>query len=472
VRAMLLLLACSGAPEPTLGSGEPARLAERPAEATPQGPSRGEKNPPIPADNPAWEDDRSGFRPNHFFYGERSWADVRMRVAGQIAQVERDRARLTAMSGDPDVAGTIYTELAERLRALDLGGSEVASGVRDRLVAAADRDGRLLQGIASGSIPEDLRSLEGGISGLRGRLLHWSLDLAHRPNAEETRAWVVAHAAIVTKRPELKIDGFEDFDDRHQLRLRIFDAYLDGVDPIGFSDPWGYWEDREIQRQLEALLQVARMVAPLKAEGGQLKGEIPPLKATRWWQRPSVVASHLVATGHSAGFTVAGLGSLPTGDSLIDVTGEPGPMAIGKLVRLGLDDAAHAEWLRLESAALNQALIIDPSTVPGRLRKTTAALDAHGHGSRYYNIKAARNETVRHLARKRQFLVARDVLLTHRPLHHQDWACPNREGILLAIEGRLLASAGDARAAGVLGRARQAAETFLTDVDRAEAAGR
>ncbi len=470
--SLLLILACSGSPEPETVLVEAAAPVEQSGEVIPQGPTVGEKNPPIPADNPAWKDDRPGFRPNFFFYGERSWADVRMRVVGQIAMVERDRARLAAMSGEPKRAGAIYHQLAQRLRTVDLSGSPVASGMRDQLVLAAERDGRLLQGVGSGSIPEDLRVLSGTLFGLRAQLLHWSLAVAHRPGPEETRAWVVAHKALVTSRPDLKLDGFVDFDDRHKLRDRLLEAYLDSVDPIGFSDPWGYWEDREILRQSEALLRVAEMVAPLKAEGKRLKGEIPSLKAVGWWQRTSVVAAHLVAPGTSQGFTVGGLGRLPTGDSLIDVAGEPGPMAIGKLERLGLDDSAHAEWLRLESVALNQSLTIDPSTVPGRLRKTTETLDAHGHGSRYYNIKAARNEAVRMLARRHEFLVAREVLITNRPLHHQDWACPNRDGILLAIEGRLLASAGDSRAARVLGEARQAAEDFLAQVDKAEAAGR
>jgi len=467
----ILWLACSPAqdskqapfvdPPPQMPAGE----------AVPQGPPKGEKNPPIPADNPAWEDDRPGFRSNFFFYGERSWADVKMRVAGHIAMVERDRARLAAISGDPDVASDIYAALAERLLALELGGADVAVGIRDRLVAAAQRDAALLRGISEGAIPEDLQQ-RSGVSGLRARLLHWSLNLAHRPDAEQTRAWVVAHGEVKTERADLKLDGFSDFDDRHKLRLRLFDAYLDAADPIGFNDPWGYWRADEIAFQLRALMMVAGMVAPLK--GGKPAGVtgLPPMKAVRLWHRPSVVAAHLKRPGAPTGFTVDGLGSLPTGDSLIDVAGEPGPMAIGTLQRLGLDDEAHREWLRLEAAALNQALTIDPSTVAGRLQKTTAALDAHGHGSRYYNIKAARNAAVRQLAARRAFHAARDVLAMNRPLHHQDWACPNRDGILLAIEGRLLASAGDPEAGAVLAKARASAEDFLRQVQAAEQAGR
>ena len=83
--SLLLILACSGSPEPEALPVEAAAPVEQSGEVIPQGPTVGEKNPPIPADNPAWKDDRPGFRPNFFFYGERSWADVRMRVVGQIA---------------------------------------------------------------------------------------------------------------------------------------------------------------------------------------------------------------------------------------------------------------------------------------------------------------------------------------------------------------------------------------------------
>jgi hypothetical protein len=73
-------------------------------------------------------------------------------------------------------------------------------------------------------------------------------------------------------------------------------------------------------------------------------------------------------------------------------------------------------------------------------------IDALGHGSRYYNIKQARNEAVRRLAEGGANQASRSVVLRQSwPLHHQDWACPNRAGILRAIEARLLALMGDPR---------------------------
>jgi len=253
---------------------------------------------------------------------------------------------------------------------------------------------------------------------------------------------------------------FDDFDDRHRLRVSLIRRYLDGVDPVGFSDSWGYWGPDQTRRQLTALSQVAR-------------GDVPAdlARDRPGWQHPSLLAAKLSAPGMVKGFTVDGLGSLPTGDSLVDVAGSPGPLAIGKLARLSVEDPDHRAWLSTEAGALNEALGGAAGSVQARLQQTTDALDAHGHGSRFYNIKAARNEAVRVLARAGRYAEAREVLQQHRPLHHQDWACPNRDGILRAIEGRLLALAEDPHADEVLRAARQASEAFLQEVAKAEAAG-
>ena len=54
------------------------------------------------------------------------------------------------------------------------------------------------------------------------------------------------------------------------------------------------------------------------------------------------------------------------------------------------------------------------------------------------------------------------------PLHHQDWACPNREGILLAIGGRLLVLAQSSQAQQVLQKSLDVGKDFLQKVDEAE----
>jgi hypothetical protein len=442
-------------------SGSSVQLGADPEEAAavPLGPAVGEQHPPIPADNEAWKDDSPGFRPAFFFYGERSWADVKMRVLSHIAAVERDRARLAALAGRPAAAASIYAALAERLHAIELSSSLHAVQIRDLLAAAAQRDSRLLQGVADGAIPAALQGA-GGHAGRRASLMHWTLGDANRPSAAQRAAWLDSMKAALLLVPTTGQGEFEDFDDRHKLRVSLVRRYLDVVDPVGFSDSWGYWGPGQTRRQLAALGQVAQEAVPAALARGR-----------PGWQHPSLLAAKMLAPGVEARFSVDGLGGLPTGDSLVDVAGSPGPTAIGKLARLSVEDPDHRAWLTTEAGALGEALAAAPGSVQARLQQTTEALDAHGHGSRYYNIKAARNEAVRVLARAGRYAEAREVLLLNRPLHHQDWACPNRDGILRAIEGRLLALAGNSRADEVLRAAREASEGFLQEVAKAEAAG-
>ena len=56
-------------------------------------------------------------------------------------------------------------------------------------------------------------------------------------------------------------------------------------------------------------------------------------------------------------FTVKGLGWLCTGDSLIDVTAQPGPMAIGTLMKLGIEDPEHRPWLEQSAMQINATLM-------------------------------------------------------------------------------------------------------------------
>ena len=96
---LALLLACGdgGAPEP---SGAPQN---GPPGAPPGGGpqhDQGQKHPPLPADNPVWDWNAGGFVSDFGWYGEKSWDDVRMRVAGHLGVIGRDRARLAASQGD------------------------------------------------------------------------------------------------------------------------------------------------------------------------------------------------------------------------------------------------------------------------------------------------------------------------------------------------------------------------------------
>lgn len=464
----------TSAPSPAVADREV--LDERPGEREERGPpppggegpsgsrDQGQQHPPLPADIPVWDWDAGGFVPDFGWYGEHSWDDVRMRVAGHLAVAGRDKARVLAAAGELTAAQAVQADLAETLGAIEVSSSEVAARIQAILVAASTRDAALYGALAAGQAPADGGD---GLAAARARYL----GLAQRYDAGASPADLqreldplMAELRVLGQpRNDLDLAGFDDFNDRHELRVRLFDAAFDAADPLGLSEPWGYWESQELARQVAVLDQAVQALrdGPPDALAGT--------PAVGW---PSLLAEREVSPGQTAAFTAEGLGWLPTGDSLIDVAAEPGPMAIGTLEKLGLEDADHAAWLAERADALNAALAADPSTVRPLITAMTAHFDAMGHGSRYYNIKQARNEAVRQLARAGHPELALDILRDNLPLHHQDWACPNREGILLSLEGRLLAEAGQRDPAlAALDAAMDAGRAFLANADAAQVAG-
>jgi hypothetical protein len=261
-------------------------------------------------------------------------------------------------------------------------------------------------------------------------------------------AAIVAMAkSLETPRTDLDLNAFGDFEARHALRVHLVQAAADALDPLAPSEPWGYWTAEEIVRTARAIEAAAPHIAT----------DPEPL----WLPSRNLATTE----GH---FTVEELGALPTGDTYVDTAGFPGPRAIGKLEKLSLDDPAHREWLGAEVRTLEA---LPDAQVPGEVERAAGELGKHPFRSVYYNVKQLRNAAVRVLARRGQYDAARLVLLQNLPLHDQDWACPNREGILLGIEGRLLLAAGSADAEATLDRALAAADTFLAHTTRMEAGG-
>ena len=450
---LLVLFACTSDPQP------PPLVAAAPVENLDQG----QQHPPLPADNPAWEWSADGFVGDFGWYGEHSWADVRMRVAGHLSAAGRDRARLKAQQGDLAGAAAAYQSLADILLGIPTPDDGIAAEINVLLLAAAQRDAATLTALAADQPP----SSSSGLSGLRSQ--YYALALRHAAGGDVSADAASLQAALepyLEPRPDLDLDSFTDFTARHALRVRLFEAYLDSLDPLGISERWGYWEAGEIARQALLIGAAAGALggAPWSSlTEAALVGTLMPLVEPLRY--PSDLADALVSRDQVSLYTAEGLGWLPTGDSLIDLAGHPGPRAIGTLQRLGLDDPVHRTWLEETAAILNGA-DADEATAAGR--EAVAWLDSHSHGSRFYNVKQARNDIVRQLARGGDFALAASVLADNLPLHNQDWACPNRAGILSAIEGRLLAEAGDARADAVLQRALMEGQAFLADVDRAE----
>ena len=416
---LLCLWSCGASPEPA--QPQASQPHPEPVEITSAdevvGIHTGVQHPPIPADSPAWRHDPGGFVPDVRFYGERTWDDVRMRVAGHIGVIERDRARLLAQAGQYSEAAKTYSRLAadmDRLMGTDSGPSrQIPTLIRD----AAVRDAALLNTVAASKSLQDR---------LTPQVL-WSELLSDR-KIDET---------------QVDIAAFKDFDDRHAMRVSLWSLYLESADPIGIDSPWGYF-DASAHGDLISLRQAQR-------EG----------RCTDWNCRWESEAA-------SAVFDLEGTGGMPTGDSLIDVAGEPGPQSIGRLEKLGLDDARHRQWVEDTVYVFNKKLKESPGALVSLIKSRVDQLNHFKHGSKYYNIKQLKNEGVRVLAQGGHYDLARQVLAMNFPLHHQDWECPNRQGTLLAIDARLAALDRDKHAAENLKKARSITDAFLAKVAEAD----
>ena len=130
-------------------------------------------------------------------------------------------------------------------------------------------------------------------------------------------------------------------------------------------------------------------------------------------------------------------GRLPTGDSLIDIAGHPGPKGIGYIGKTRFK-RSQTQRLAYRTRELVLQNISNPPKAKQICQQATKKLDSYTDGSRFYNVKQFRNACVRQLAKAKSYDAAFEILQENFPLHNQDWACPNRQGILEAIGGRLL----------------------------------
>ena len=93
---------------------------------------------------------------------------------------------------------------------------------------------------------------EGTISSIRAK--YFQLISAQQRDPEQIAALKKELYSLVEIRSDLDITNFDNFTDRHRLRVRLFEAYADSVNPLDIDDPWGYWQPKDLQRQARALL--------------------------------------------------------------------------------------------------------------------------------------------------------------------------------------------------------------------------
>ena len=75
---------------------------------------------------------------------------------------------------------------------------------------------------------------------------------------------------------------------------------------------------------------------------------------------PDAPTSFLIGAIRVLDLSPEQLGRLPTGDSIIDVGGQPGPMGIGTLMKLDVSDAEHNTWLISYGTRLSKIIDANP----------------------------------------------------------------------------------------------------------------
>lgn len=444
-----LVLGCgAGAPEGPAPA--PSSVAVDAVEAAPVH-DQGQKAPPLPPDLPIWHEDRGPFVADHHWYGEPDWDGVRLRIIGHLGWTAHRLAQDLARSGEREAAAAVWRESAQRLDAVALQSAGPAGAVRDLLARQAREHAAFVEGLAAP--PPGV----GSVDALRARLV--SLATAPQLDAAKAKALHVDLERLRRAPPyQLDLDAFGDFTQRHALRVDLWAAWAEASGPFSGVQTWGYWSRPSWDAELARLRELLDAVIAARAGGSPLTAD----------QVAQLLSTPPVSVAEPP-FTLAELSALPTGDSLIDVAGEPGPRAIGTLVKMGTDDAAWMAWLEERSAALQAGPAEQQRAL---LDDMLARVEAHTHASRYYNEKQLRNAGLRALAQSGRAAAARELLAGVYPLHNQDWACPNREGILMALDGALALSAGQTdEGRARLREALTQSVAFLEKVDQAARAG-
>ena len=395
---------------------------------------KGQKSPPLPPDLEIWDWDAGGFVGDPLWYGEHDWDGVRMRLMGHLAWLGRERARLVSRRGELDAArAEIVTAQRDLQKSAPRRRNGVASSLHRTLAHAMARDVAIFDSLRGTPVPvaDDAAAVIG------------SAIVRQDPSRLLAR--------LESAPPALDIDEFQNFDERHKLRVKQWAAWGTICDPIGLIPNWGYFNRRVWLRIHRALVERSQAIQATTSP-----------KAT-------LVALATTAPDEAVPIEVDDLASLPTGDSLIDTVAAPGPRAIGRLWMMGDDDEAYLAWLGALAEQITRLADTDPAGVVAAIRTAVGALNQHTHGSRFYNVKQLRNAGVRILASRGHYSESSMLLADNYPLHNQDWACPNRAGILRALEARVAMANNDlATAATALTEASDLSRAFLKEVAQAE----
>lgn len=414
----------------------PPRPVELPFPAT----SRGT----IPADDPAWLL-ADGYRLSPVEYGEPDWDHVRIHALTHLSLVGRDRARGRAVAGDWKTCALRYHEAEALVRAVELSNPAVVP-VANVLADGLGRDGALCAALAEKQAP--VVPATGGVAMYRARYLGLASRAAKGADVRRAASTLAAEIATASAAngPLTLVPPAEERDPAAQS-LWLASAWVDTVDPIAMTEPWGGWSVNERPRQIKALRA---------AVGAMASGEVKRL--------PTLPAALLAPQPEE--WSVAEFASVPLADGYVDIGGFA---AVHAVPRLTVQDEEDPGWKSWVGARAERMAAMRAGEVPRTIRASTAELLERKEASRYFNILGFQNAAIRQLARGAHYEEALEVLRMQSPPTGLDWYAPDRAAVLLGLEGRLLALMGHARADRVLAAAMDESAAFLAFVDmRAE----
>ncbi len=394
----------------------------------------------IPATDTRWEAG-DGYRHSPAEYGQPDWDHVRLYAVTHVAIAGRDRARARAVAGDYAACASRYGETERIVRGVPLANPAVTP-VRDVLAEGLGRDAAVCEALSRRQPP--VVPADGGLAMYRARFLGLHVRSSKGTDirrAASTLADEISRAAA--RGGTLGVASPEGERDPAHLAAWMAGVWVDSVDPIAITEPWGPWSSEERPRQVKGL-----RAAVAAAASGETK-RLPVLPATS-----------LVALPPS--WTVEEFGQVPLLDAYADVGGFAAPAVVPQLPTSPAEEADWTAWLEQRLVTISR---MRAGEIPRAVRIATADILERPGTVAYLRSVGLQNAAVRQLARQRQYGEALAVVRAQSPLRGLDWYAPDRAAVLLGLEGRLLVLAGDPRGETKLQAAIDESRAFLAFID-------
>ncbi|MBM4369038.1 MAG: hypothetical protein FJ102_22670 [Deltaproteobacteria bacterium] len=394
----------------------------------------------VPADDPR-ANATDGYRHSPADYGEPDWDHVRMHALVHVSLAGRDRARARAAASDFDACAERYRATESILRGAKLANPAVTP-VRDVLADGLARDAALCDALHREMPP--VVPATGGLEMYRARFLGLYVRAEKGQDVRRAASTLSGELGRAAARSgTLPWEAPAGERDSAKLALALAEAWVDTVDPIAITEPWGAWSVKERPRQIAAL----RDAVAAAASGNTKRLHVFPATLLE----PEVPA-----------WTVDEFALTPVADAAYDMLGFAAPHVVPRLTVGAADDPEWRAWLESKLRVYAQ---MRSGEVPRAVKSAVADLSDAEAGSRYFNIIGFQDAAIRQLARGGHYREAREVLKAQSPLRGLDWYMPDRGAVLLAIDGRLAVLSGDPQGEKRLAASIEESRAFLDFID-------